>query len=388
MEVWIILTIAAMKPWFLMIYYIITGTILTIHGAAVIYLIAYLIYGFVNPEDPSDKRRKRKKKSTDSFSSNWTLEQFRENIKELLTQWRDIENLYKQFLDSNVDKSFATVATAITFALKFKKIQEKISKFEEKPLNSYQKEELEDFWSEIDPLMTSLLDLDFFTLVASVDTPNKWVLIFSIIALVTSWFINYWFLVGNPDFVNWISSYWGGDGNSSKTLQMNWEAAKKVAKEKRAASVEAKELRAVFDAEAKKKWADLSSIREKANSMKARADEADAFALRFNLKEKAELATSLRTDADEILNWVEQVTEELKRKDGQFHERVSDAVWAAYKSEKVACRAELDILTEMSKQGLFKDGEFLERLRRVNTYSDQVMKLKLEKLIKEFEKKI
>jgi S-methylmethionine-dependent homocysteine/selenocysteine methylase len=101
------------------------------------------------------------------------LEQFRENIKELLTQWRDIENLYKQFLDSNVDKSFATVATAITFALKFKKIQEKISKFEEKPLNSYQKEELEDFWSEIDPLMTSLLDLDFFTLVASVDTPNK-----------------------------------------------------------------------------------------------------------------------------------------------------------------------------------------------------------------------
>jgi hypothetical protein len=60
--------------------------------------------------------------------------------------------------------------------------------------------------------------------------------------------------------------------------------------------------------------------------MKARADEADAFALRFNLKEKAELATSLRTDADEILNWVEQVTEELKRKDGQFHERVSDAV--------------------------------------------------------------
>jgi hypothetical protein len=53
-----------------MIYYIITGTILTIHGAAVIYLIAYLIYGFVNPEDPSDKRRKRKKKSTDSFSSN------------------------------------------------------------------------------------------------------------------------------------------------------------------------------------------------------------------------------------------------------------------------------------------------------------------------------
>jgi hypothetical protein len=42
----------------------------------------------------------------------------------------------------------------------------------------------------------------------------------------------------------------------------------------------------------------------------------------------------------------------------------------------------------MSKQGLFKDGEFLERLRRVNTYSDQVMKLKLEKLIKEFEKKI